>query len=379
MPSILPAASPRLAPDDVLETAAGTGVLTRALAPAAAAGDAHRGHRSQPADARPGREAAAGRHRRVAAGRCARPAVRRSKLRCRGLPVRRDVLSRQGAGLQGSAPGAEAGRALPVQRLGPHRGERVRRRRDAGAGRASSRTIRRASWRARRTATTMSSASGRTSRRRASPTSPSTRVDARSRAPSARHVAVAYCQGTPLRNEIEARDASRLEEATRPGGRGRGAALRRGAVDGRIRAIVISVVTARCLPDRQLSEALLAVGASDTTVGVIARIGRLHWPLMERQKTRQRNDDLPQFGDREVHCSSNSAGCVASACCRSMHRRSEPTGRGRHCAGPVGVAGIRTWPHACPLLGQCRFRSRTRAVDATNSVSARWRRAASRA
>jgi SAM-dependent methyltransferase len=37
---------------------------------------------------------------------------------------------------------------------------------------------------------------------------------ARSRAASARDVAVAYCQGTPLRNEIEARDASRLEEAT---------------------------------------------------------------------------------------------------------------------------------------------------------------------
>jgi hypothetical protein len=27
-------------------------------------------------------------------------------------------------------------------------------------------------------------------------------------------VAVAYCQGTPLRGEIEARDASRLEAAT---------------------------------------------------------------------------------------------------------------------------------------------------------------------
>jgi len=39
-------------------------------------------------------------------------------------------------------------------------------------------------------------------------------IDARSRAPSARHVAVAYCQGTPLRNEIEARDSKRLEEAT---------------------------------------------------------------------------------------------------------------------------------------------------------------------
>ncbi len=35
-----------------------------------------------------------------------------------------------------------------------------------------------------------------------------------SRAPSPRHPAVAYCQGTPLRNEIEARDADRLEAAT---------------------------------------------------------------------------------------------------------------------------------------------------------------------
>jgi len=35
-----------------------------------------------------------------------------------------------------------------------------------------------------------------------------------SRAPSARHAATAYCQGTPLRNEIEARDASKLELAT---------------------------------------------------------------------------------------------------------------------------------------------------------------------
>jgi ubiquinone/menaquinone biosynthesis C-methylase UbiE len=38
--------------------------------------------------------------------------------------------------------------------------------------------------------------------------------DELSRAPSPRHPAVAYCQGTPLRNEIEARDASMLETAT---------------------------------------------------------------------------------------------------------------------------------------------------------------------
>jgi hypothetical protein len=39
-------------------------------------------------------------------------------------------------------------------------------------------------------------------------------VAARSRATSPRVPALAYCQGTPLRNEIEARDASRLGEAT---------------------------------------------------------------------------------------------------------------------------------------------------------------------
>ncbi|MGY4280916.1 hypothetical protein ACVWXO_000136 [Bradyrhizobium sp. LM2.7] len=35
-----------------------------------------------------------------------------------------------------------------------------------------------------------------------------------SRAPTAEQVAFAYCQGTPLRSEIEARDASRLQAAT---------------------------------------------------------------------------------------------------------------------------------------------------------------------
>ncbi len=65
-------------------------------------------------------------------------------------------------------------------------------------------------------------------------------VDARSKALSAGDVAIAFCQGTPLRNEIEARDAARLEEAT---SRSADAVARRfgtGAVDGRIRAIVVS-------------------------------------------------------------------------------------------------------------------------------------------
>jgi SAM-dependent methyltransferase len=40
-------------------------------------------------------------------------------------------------------------------------------------------------------------------------------IAARSKAPSPREVAIAYCRGTPLQGEIEARDASGLEAATR--------------------------------------------------------------------------------------------------------------------------------------------------------------------
>ena len=65
-------------------------------------------------------------------------------------------------------------------------------------------------------------------------------VDARSKAPSPRDPAVAYCQGTPLRNEIEARDASRLEEATTKAAEALARRFGNGAVDGRIRALVIT-------------------------------------------------------------------------------------------------------------------------------------------
>jgi len=60
-----------------------------------------------------------------------------------------------------------------------------------------------------------------------------------SRAPSPEYVALALCQGTPLRSEIEARDASKLQAATDLVA----AAIRTrhgaGAVDGKIQAIVI--------------------------------------------------------------------------------------------------------------------------------------------
>ena len=64
-------------------------------------------------------------------------------------------------------------------------------------------------------------------------------VDARSKSPSPRDPAVAYCQGTPLRNEIEARGAPGLEEATNKAADAMARRFGTGAVDGRIRAFVI--------------------------------------------------------------------------------------------------------------------------------------------
>jgi ubiquinone/menaquinone biosynthesis C-methylase UbiE len=66
-------------------------------------------------------------------------------------------------------------------------------------------------------------------------------VAARSRAESPQIPAVAYCQGTPLRNEIEARDASRLGEATDHAAEAIARRFGRGAVDGKIQAHIVSV------------------------------------------------------------------------------------------------------------------------------------------
>jgi ubiquinone/menaquinone biosynthesis C-methylase UbiE len=60
-----------------------------------------------------------------------------------------------------------------------------------------------------------------------------------SRAPSARHAATAYCQGTPLRNEIEARDASLLQLATDRATAAIASRHGQGPVGGKIQANVI--------------------------------------------------------------------------------------------------------------------------------------------
>jgi len=66
-------------------------------------------------------------------------------------------------------------------------------------------------------------------------------VAAVSRAESARVPAVAYCQGTPWRSEIEARGPARLEEATAAAAKAIAERFGHGAVSGKIQAHVVTV------------------------------------------------------------------------------------------------------------------------------------------
>ena len=66
-------------------------------------------------------------------------------------------------------------------------------------------------------------------------------VAARSRATSFRIPAIAYCQGTPLRNEIESRDAARLGEATDIAAEAIAKRFGRGPVDGKIQAHIVTI------------------------------------------------------------------------------------------------------------------------------------------
>ena len=63
----------------------------------------------------------------------------------------------------------------------------------------------------------------------------------RSRAASARDVAIAYCQGTPLRNEIEARAAQRLQQVTERAAAAIAQRFGSGPVDGKIQAHVVTI------------------------------------------------------------------------------------------------------------------------------------------
>lgn len=65
-------------------------------------------------------------------------------------------------------------------------------------------------------------------------------IDRVSKAASPKDAAIAYCQGTPLRNEIEARDASRLEEATQAAADALARRFGNAPIEGSIRAHVIT-------------------------------------------------------------------------------------------------------------------------------------------
>ncbi len=66
-------------------------------------------------------------------------------------------------------------------------------------------------------------------------------IAARSRATSPRIPALAFCQGTPLRNEIESRDASLLEEATEAAAEAIATKFGRENVDAKIQAHVVTI------------------------------------------------------------------------------------------------------------------------------------------
>ena len=68
-----------------------------------------------------------------------------------------------------------------------------------------------------------------------------TTVTARSRAESARIAAIAHCEGTPLRSEIEQRSPSGLQHATDAAAQALAARFGSGAVEGKIQAHVVSV------------------------------------------------------------------------------------------------------------------------------------------
>jgi len=67
-------------------------------------------------------------------------------------------------------------------------------------------------------------------------------VAVQGRAKSARDVAIAFCQGTPLRGEIEALDAARLEEATGAAAEALTARFGTGAIEGKLSALVVTAV-----------------------------------------------------------------------------------------------------------------------------------------
>jgi SAM-dependent methyltransferase len=78
---------------------------------------------------------------------------------------------------------------------------------------------------------------------------PITSMIARSVAASPREPAVALVEGTPLRNEVEARDASRLAEATETAARAVAKRFGPGPVDGKLQALIVEIARSSRAPN----------------------------------------------------------------------------------------------------------------------------------
>jgi ubiquinone/menaquinone biosynthesis C-methylase UbiE len=68
-------------------------------------------------------------------------------------------------------------------------------------------------------------------------------VEETSKAPSPRHPAIAYCQGTPLRNEIEQRDAELLEHVTECAAEAISRRYGNGEVEAKIQAHIVTAIS----------------------------------------------------------------------------------------------------------------------------------------
>lgn len=67
-------------------------------------------------------------------------------------------------------------------------------------------------------------------------------LDETSFAPSARHAAIEYCQGRPLRNEIETQNANLLDHVTDRATEAIASRFGHGPVGGKIRAYILEAV-----------------------------------------------------------------------------------------------------------------------------------------
>jgi hypothetical protein len=124
-----------------------------------------------------------------------------------------DVLLRQGARIVGSTARAAARRRAAVQRVGPHRRERVCRRRDDDACRPFSQDPPLFLARTPHGYFDREAIAADLARARFGATPRIETEAARSRAASPSGPAIGCCQGTPLRNEIEARSPAGLAAA----------------------------------------------------------------------------------------------------------------------------------------------------------------------